>query len=527
MTDTGKHIIAIPVKIYIRRYFPRYPPHMAETGKPSVPWSGRVATCLISVFVEYLMSDITSLIGDYLRDEGLVVTNPLDNKAIATIQDYSVQDVERTVGAAHRARPSWAGRTGKERSRILRAWFDLIGRHADTLAAIVTAECGKPFKEAQGEVAYGASFIEWFAEEAKRVYGDVVPTHAAGKRILVTKEPIGVVSAITPWNFPIAMITRKVGPALAAGCSILVKPAANTPLSALALEKLAHDAGVPADVFRVVPASASAAVGKVLTTHPLIRKISFTGSTGVGKTLLAQAASTVKKASMELGGNAPFIVFDDADIDAAVAGAMASKYRNAGQTCVCANRFFVQEGIYDTFVARLTAAVEALKVGDGAAAGIEIGPLIDARALEGVERLVNEAVEAGARLVTGGRRHGAGPNHYAPTVLADVTHDMAISGTEVFGPVAPITRFRTEEEVVAWANDTPYGLAAYFYTRDMARTIRVMEALEYGMVGVNEGIISTEVAPFGGVKESGIGREGSRYGIDEYLEVKYCLLGGL
>ena len=474
-----------------------------------------------------MMNDFP-LLKDYVsRDGALAVTNPVDDTLIAWIKDWAPQDVEKAVEDAHDAFVPWAARTAKERGTVLRAWFDLIGEHSDELAAIVTAECGKPLAEARGEVAYGASFIEWFAEEAKRVYGDIVPTHAAGKRILVTKQPIGVVSAITPWNFPIAMITRKVAPALAAGCSIVVKPAANTPLAALALERLARQAGVPEAVFRVTPSSQSAAVGMVLSTHPLIRKISFTGSTEVGKLLLAQAAGTVKKASMELGGNAPFIVFDDADIDAALAGAMASKYRNAGQTCVCANRFLVQDGVYATFTEKLKAAVEGLTVGNGADDGVDIGPLIDGPALQAVDGLVQAAVASGARVVTGGARHSAGPNHYAPTVLADVSPDMAISNTEIFGPVAPVTRFSHEADAVAIANDTPYGLAAYFYTRDTARTIRVMEALEYGMVGVNEGIISTEVAPFGGVKESGIGREGSRYGIDEYLEIKYCLLGGL
>jgi len=447
------------------------------------------------------------------------------------VRDYSVDDVTDCVGAATEALPAWAKKTAKERSAIIRRWYSLMLDHQEELAQLITAECGKPLAEARGEVLYGASFLEWFAEEAKRAYGDVIPTHNPGARIIVIKQPIGVVSAITPWNFPVAMITRKAAPALAAGCPMIVKPAEATPLSALALEKLAHEAGIPEGVFKIVTTRKPADVGKVLTTHSDIKKISFTGSTAVGKILMRQAADTVKKASMELGGNAPFIVFDDADIDAALDGAMASKYRNAGQTCVCANRFFVQSGVYDAFVEKFSARVAALTIGDGAADGIEVGPLINSAAVDKVEQLVESATAAGAAAVVGGSRAdmgtGLGKNFYQPTVLAGARADMAIAQAEIFGPVAPVFKFETEEEVIRLANDTPYGLAAYFYARDLGRVWRVSEALEYGMVGINEGILSTEVAPFGGVKESGIGREGSRYGLEEYLEMKYCLMGGL
>ncbi len=479
-----------------------------------------------------MSADLTNLLDGYLvSGEGLVVDNPATSKPLATVRDYSTGEVTECVEAAAAAFPAWSQKTAKERSVILRHWFELMLAHQEELAQLITAECGKPIAESRGEVAYGASFLEWFAEEAKRAYGDVVPTHKANARIIVLKQPIGVVSAITPWNFPVAMITRKAAPALAAGCPMIVKPAEATPLSALALEKLAREAGIPEGVFKIVTTRNPAEIGKVLTTHPDIKKISFTGSTAVGKILMRQAADTVKKASMELGGNAPFIVFDDADLDAALDGAMASKYRNAGQTCVCANRFYVQSGIHDAFVEQFSARVAALSVGDGAVEGIQVGPLINAAAIDKVEQLVDGATTAGAEAIVGGNRSDLGgdlgDNFYQPTVLAGAQADMAIAHAEIFGPVAPVFKFETEEDVIKLANDTPYGLAAYFYARDLGRVWRVSEALEYGMVGVNEGILSTEVAPFGGVKESGIGREGSRYGLEEYLEIKYCLMGGL
>ena len=472
--------------------------------------------------------DLTNLLDGYtISGDGLAVDNPATGKALATVRDYSADDVTECVKAATAAFPEWSHKTAKERSVILRRWYDLMLAHQEELAQLVTAECGKPIAESRGEVAYGASFLEWFAEEAKRAYGDVIPTHKANARIIVLKQPIGVVSAITPWNFPVAMITRKAAPALAAGCPMIVKPAEATPLSALALETLAREAGIPEGVFKIVTTRNPAEIGKILTTHPDIKKISFTGSTAVGKILMRQAADTVKKASMELGGNAPFIVFDDADLDAALDGAMASKYRNAGQTCVCANRFYVQSGIHDAFVEQFSARVAALSVGDGVVEGIEVGPLINAAALDKVEQLVEGATSAGAEAIVGGSRSAQGGNFYEPTVLTGARADMKIAHAEIFGPVAPVFKFETEEDVIKLANDTPYGLAAYFYTRDLGRVWRVSEALEYGMVGINEGILSTEVAPFGGVKESGIGREGSRYGLEEYLEIKYCLMGGL
>ncbi len=470
----------------------------------------------------------TALLDAYKQNgDGLGVANPATGAHLATVKDYSLDEVTACIEAASQAMPAWAKRTAKERAGILQRWFALVMKHQEELAHLVTAECGKPLAEARGEVAYGASFIEWFAEEGKRAYGEVIPTHNPGARIVVVKQPVGVVSAITPWNFPVAMITRKAAPALAAGCPMIVKPAEATPLSALALEALAYEAGVPEGVFKVVTTREPAEVGRVLTTHPAVRKISFTGSTAVGKILMRQAADTVKRASMELGGNAPFIVFDDADLDAAVAGAMASKYRNAGQTCVCANRFYVQAGVYDAFIEKFSEKVAALKVGDGAQDGTDVGPLINSAALEKVTSLVKGAMDAGARAVVGGKAADFGGNYYTPTVLADTTPDMAISNAEIFGPVAPVFKFHDEEDVIRMANDTPYGLAAYFYARDLGRVWRVAEALEYGMVGINEGILSTEVAPFGGVKESGIGREGARQGLDEYLEVKYMLMGGL
>jgi succinate-semialdehyde dehydrogenase/glutarate-semialdehyde dehydrogenase len=458
---------------------------------------------------------------------GLAVHNPATGALIATVRDYAPAEISAIIDAADAARPAWAAETAKARAAVLRRWYGLIMERQEELAALITAECGKPLAEARGEVAYGASFIEWFAEEAKRAYGETVPTFAAGKRVLTIKQPVGTCAAITPWNFPIAMITRKVGPALAAGCSIVVKPAEATPLSALALETLAREAGVPADLFRVTPSNDPAGVGTLFCRHPKVRKLSFTGSTRVGKILMAQAAENVTRLSLELGGNAPFIVFDDADLDAAADGLMASKFRNAGQTCVCANRVLVQDGVYDAFVEKLRAKVAALVVGDGAAPGTTIGPLINAAAVDKVESLVGDALAGGATALMGGHRSDVGASFFEPTVLAGVNAQMAIASSEIFGPVVPLIRFKDEDEAVQIANDTPFGLAAYFYARDLGRVWRVMEALEYGMVGVNDGIISTEVAPFGGIKQSGLGREGSRHGLDEYLELKYCLMGGI
>ncbi len=458
---------------------------------------------------------------------GLAVHNPATGALIATVRDYAPAEIAAIIDAADAARPAWAAETAKARAAVLRRWYGLIMERQEELAALITAECGKPLAEARGEVAYGASFIEWFAEEAKRAYGETVPTFAAGKRVLTIKQPVGTCAAITPWNFPIAMITRKVGPALAAGCSIVVKPAEATPLSALALETLAREAGVPADLFRVTPSNDPAGVGTLFCRHPKVRKLSFTGSTRVGKILMAQAAENVTRLSLELGGNAPFIVFDDADLDAAADGLMASKFRNAGQTCVCANRVLVQDGVYDAFVEKVRAKVAALVVGDGAAPGTTIGPLINAAAVDKVESLVADALASGATALMGGNRSNAGPGFFEPTLLSGVRGDMAIASSEIFGPVVPLIRFAEEDDAVRQANDTPFGLAAYFYARDLGRVWRVMEALEYGMVGVNDGIISTEVAPFGGIKQSGLGREGSRHGLDEYLELKYCLMGGI
>lgn len=474
------------------------------------------------------MTDMLEIIARYTgMESGLAVYNPANGAHITTVRDWQPSEVEQAIEAAEAAFISWSATTAKERAAILRRWFQLIMDHQEVLARIATAECGKPLAESRGEVAYGAAFVEWFGEEGKRAYGDTIPTHARGKRIITIKQPIGVMSAITPWNFPIAMITRKIAPALAAGCTALVKPAEATPLSALALEALARQAGVPDHVLTVVTTNEPAKIGKILTTHPGIRKVSFTGSTAVGKILMQQSATTVKKVSMELGGNAPFIVFDDADLEAAVAGAMASKYRNAGQTCVCTNRFLIQDGIYDEFVRRFCAEVAKLSTGDGADSKNQVGPLINQAAVTKVENLVSGALTEGAELILGGKRHPAGDNFYAPTILGKITMDMEIANTEIFGPVSTLIRFTDEEEAIAAANDTIFGLAAYFYSRDLGRVWRVAEALEYGMVGINEGIISTEVAPFGGIKQSGIGREGASCGIDEYLETKYCLMGGL
>jgi succinate-semialdehyde dehydrogenase / glutarate-semialdehyde dehydrogenase len=454
------------------------------------------------------------------------VTNPVDSVAIGTVPRAGTAETRRAVEAANAAYPGWRAKTAKDRAAILRRWFELMIQHKEDLARIMTAEQGKPLTESRGEIIYGASFIEWFAEEGKRVYGDVIPQPMAGRRIVVTKEPVGVVGAITPWNFPNAMITRKCGPALAAGCTVVCKPASETPYSALALAELGERAGIPKGVFNVVTGSAKE-IGAELTSNPIVRKITFTGSTEIGKQLIQQCAGTVKKMSMELGGHAPFIVFDDADLDAAIEGAMQSKFRNMGQTCVCANRIYAQDGIYDEFVSRLAQAVSGLKVGNGMDDGVTQGPLINLAAIDKVEEHIEDAVSKGARLVVGGKRHQLGGSFYQPTILADVKAGMKITKEETFGPVAPIIRFKEEAEVVKMANDTEFGLASYFYTRDLGRAWRVSEALEYGIVGLNVGIISTEVAPFGGMKESGLGREGSKYGIDDFLEVKYVCMGGV
>jgi succinate-semialdehyde dehydrogenase/glutarate-semialdehyde dehydrogenase len=456
----------------------------------------------------------------------IAVDNPATGDVLGTVPKMGAAETRRAIAAANAALPAWRAKTGKERAAILRRWFELMMANAEDLAAIMTAEQGKPLAESKGEIAYAASFIEWFAEEGKRVCGDVIPAHGPDKRIIVIKQPIGVCAAITPWNFPAAMITRKAGPALAAGCTMVLKPASQTPFSALALCQLAERAGVPPGVFSCVTGSASE-IGGELTSNPIVRKLSFTGSTEIGKLLLAQCATTVKKTSMELGGNAPFIVFDDAELEPAVRGAVASKYRNAGQTCVCANRILVQDGIHDAFLARLAEVASGMKVADGFKEGAVIGPLIDAKAVAKVEEHVADALAKGATLVTGGKRHALGGSFFEPTVLAGATPDMQIFREETFGPVAPIFRFKTEDEAIAMANDTEFGLASYFYGRDIGRVFRVAEALEYGIVGVNEGIISTEIAPFGGVKESGLGREGSKYGIEDYLEIKYMCLGGI
>jgi succinate-semialdehyde dehydrogenase/glutarate-semialdehyde dehydrogenase len=457
------------------------------------------------------------------------VHDPATGAQLAQVANGAAPEAERAVAAAQRAFPAWRARLAKERAALLRAWFELVMAAQEDLARLMTAEQGKPLAESRGEVAYGASFLEWFAEEAKRVYGDTVPATAADRRILVLKEPVGVCAAITPWNFPNAMITRKVAPALAAGCTVVIKPAEQTPLSALALAELAQRAGFPPGVINIVPADAanSIAVGRLWCDSPVVRKLSFTGSTEVGRILMAQSAPTLKKLSMELGGNAPFIVFEDADLDAAVEGALASKYRNAGQTCVCTNRFYAHESIYEEFVTRLAARVRGLVVGPGDTPGVQQGPLIDAQALAKVEAHVADAVAHGARVLTGGARDARGGTFYTPTVLADVTAAMRVAREETFGPVAPVFRFSAEDEVVAAANATEFGLAAYFYARDVGRVLRVAERLEYGMVGINTGIISTEVAPFGGVKQSGFGREGSSYGMDDYLSLKYVCVAGL
>ncbi|KKI41805.1 succinate-semialdehyde dehydrogenase [Obesumbacterium proteus] len=452
------------------------------------------------------------------------VTNPANAQLLGTVPKMGANETRTAIEAANQALPAWRALTAKERATILRRWFDLMMANQDDLAKLMTLEQGKPLAEAKGEIAYAASFIEWFAEEGKRIYGDTIPGHQADKRLIVIKQPIGVTAAITPWNFPAAMITRKAGPALAAGCTMVLKPASQTPFSALALAELAQRAGIPDGVFNVVTGSASE-VGNELTGNPLVRKLSFTGSTEIGRQLMQQCAKDIKKVSLELGGNAPFIVFDDADLDKAVEGALASKFRNAGQTCVCANRLYVQDGVYDAFAKKLQAAVEKLTLGDGLAQGVTTGPLIDEKAVAKVKEHIEDALSKGARIITGGQPHELGGNFFQPTILVDVPANAKVAKEETFGPLAPLFRFKDEADVVAQANDTEFGLAAYFYARDLSRVFRVGEALEYGIVGINTGIISNEVAPFGGIKASGLGREGSKYGIEDYLEIKYMCIG--
>lgn len=465
--------------------------------------------------------------GKWIEGRDLPVTNPATGEVIAHVPDLGADHAREAIAAAEVARHEWAARTAKDRATLLRRWFELIMAHQEDLALILTAEQGKPLPEARGEIAYGASFVEWFAEEARRLYGALIPGHQPDKRLMVMKQPVGVVAAITPWNFPNAMITRKIAPALAAGCAVVLKPAAETPLSALALARLADEAGLPMALFSVIPGTDAAGIGGEMCANETVRKLTFTGSTGVGRLLMAQCAPTIKKLSLELGGNAPFIVFDDADLDAAVEGALIAKFRNNGQTCVCANRIYVQAGVYEAFAARLTEAVQGLPVGDGMTEGTQLGPLIDERAVCKVQTHIADALELGATVLTGGQPHAMGGTFFEPTVLRDVTQDMRIAREETFGPVAGLFRFDDAAQVIAMANDTQYGLAAYFYARDLARVWQVAEALEYGMVGVNTGLISTEVAPFGGVKQSGLGREGAREGIEEYLEAKYVCLGGI
>ena len=476
-----------------------------------------------------LLRDRCCVGGEWLAaPEGasLEVRNPATGALLGTVPDMRAQGARQAIVQAHQALAGWRARTAKERAAVLRRWYELTVQHVQDLATILTAEQGKPLAEARGEILLGANYLEWFGEEAKRVYGEIIPGHQADKRLLVLRQPVGVVAAITPWNFPSAMISRKAGAALAAGCTVVCKPASQTPLSALAMAELALRAGVPAGVFNVIT-GAAAAIGGELTSNPLVRKLTFTGSTEVGKKLVQQCAGTLKKTSMELGGNAPFIVFDDADLDAAVAGAVQAKFRNSGQTCVCANRLLVQAGIYDAFAARFAQAVAQLHVGNGLEGPTDQGPLIDAAALEKVQALVADAVAGGASVALGGQRHALGATFYEPTVLRNVSPDMRVSREEIFGPVAPLIRFTHEAEAIAMANDTEFGLAAYFYTRDLARSWRVMEALDYGIVGINAGLVTTEVAPFGGMKESGHGREGSRHGVLDYTEIKYACVGGI
>lgn len=456
----------------------------------------------------------------------IAVDNPATGEIIAHVSSLTAEETRAAIDAADAALPAWRAKTAKERATILRRWYELMLANQEDLARLMTAEQGKPLVESRGEIVYAASFLEWFAEEGKRIYGDMIPSPLADRRFLVMKQPIGVCAAITPWNFPSAMITRKAGPALAAGCTMVLKPASQTPLSALALAVLAEEAGVPAGVFSVVTGSAGT-IGSELTSNPTVRKLTFTGSTEVGRVLMRECADTIKKVSLELGGNAPFIVFDDADLDAAVVGALASKYRNAGQTCVCANRLLVQDGVYDQFAEKLAAAVAGLKIGNGLEEGITQGPMIDEKALQKVEEHIADAKEKGGEVIAGGKRHALGGRFFEPTIIKHVTPAMKVAKEETFGPLAPLFRFSTEQEALAMANDTEYGLAAYFYTRDLGRTFRVSEGLEYGIVGVNTGIISTEVAPFGGIKASGLGREGSKYGIEDYLEIKYVALAGV
>jgi len=472
-----------------------------------------------------LLKDRCYVDGEWIEGSvSIPVTNPVNERVIGSVPKLGAAETRRAIEAAAKAQKLWAKRTAKDRAGVLRKWFELMMENQEDLAQIMTAEQGKPLAESRGEIAYGASFIEFFAEEGKRIYGETIPSPWPTSRMLVIKQPLGVVAAITPWNFPNAMITRKAGPALAAGCAFVCKPASETPLSALALAELGERAGLPPGVFSVVT-GASREIGAEMTSNPIVRGLTFTGSTEVGRTLMAQCAPTIKKLGLELGGNAPFIVFDDADLDAAVKGAIASKYRNAGQTCVCANRLLVQDSVYDAFAAKLAEAVRALKVGDGAEAGVTTGPLINRAAVAKVEEHIADAVAKGARVAVGGK--GLGGNFFEPTILVDVTTAMAVAREETFGPVAPLFRFKTEAEAIEMANATEFGLACYFYARDIGRVWRVAEGLEYGMVGINEGIISTAEAPFGGVKESGIGREGSRHGVEEYLEMKYMLMGGL
>ncbi|TBM28829.1 NADP-dependent succinate-semialdehyde dehydrogenase [Hafnia paralvei] len=461
---------------------------------------------------------------DANNQQTIDVTNPANGQLLGTVPKMGAGETRAAIEAANQALPAWRALTAKERAVILRRWFDLMMANQDDLAKLMTLEQGKPLAEAKGEIAYAASFIEWFAEEGKRIYGDTIPGHQADKRLIVIKQPIGVTAAITPWNFPAAMITRKAGPALAAGCTMVLKPASQTPFSALALAELAQRAGIPAGVFNVVTGSASE-VGNELTGNALVRKLSFTGSTEIGRQLMQQCAKDIKKVSLELGGNAPFIVFDDADLDKAVEGALASKFRNAGQTCVCANRLYVQDGVYDAFAEKLQAAVEKLTLGDGLAQGVTTGPLIDEKAVAKVKEHIEDALSKGARIITGGKPHDLGGNFFQPTILVNVPSSAKVAKEETFGPLAPLFRFKDEADVIAQANDTEFGLAAYFYARDLSRVFRVGEALEYGIVGINTGIISNEVAPFGGIKASGLGREGSKYGIEDYLEIKYMCIG--
>ena len=461
---------------------------------------------------------------DASSGETLGVTNPANGQQLGSVPKMGAEETREAIDAAARALPAWRALTARERATILRRWFDLMMEHQDDLARLMTLEQGKPLAEAKGEIGYAASFIEWFAEEGKRIYGDTIPGHQADKRLLVIKQPIGVTAAITPWNFPSAMITRKAGPALAAGCTMVLKPASQTPFSALALAELANRAGIPEGVFNVVTGSASE-VGNELTGNPLVRKLTFTGSTEIGRQLMEQCAKDIKKVSLELGGNAPFIVFDDADLDKAVEGALASKFRNAGQTCVCANRLYIQYGVYDRFAEKLQQAVSKLQIGDGLQPNVTIGPLIDEKAIAKVQEHIADALDKGARVATGGKSHELGGNFFQPTILVDVPSDAKVAKEETFGPLAPLFRFKDEADVIAQANDTEFGLAAYFYARDLGRVFRVGEALEYGIIGINTGLISTEVAPFGGVKSSGLGREGSKYGIEDYLEIKYMCIG--